>query len=103
MTMGEAVELAQKKAELEKLCDEYSQQANMLLETFSEITNKIFALKECGVAGIQVGIEIMPRIRQMRNQFLLALDADTSEKLRSGSTGACVRRDPKRPSMLWFS
>jgi hypothetical protein len=80
MRMDEAAELAHKKAELEKLCDEYLQQANKLLETFSEITNEIFALKKYGVAGIRVGIELMPRIRQIQNQLLLAVDAGTSEK-----------------------
>jgi hypothetical protein len=56
--MSDASELAQKKAELEKLCDEYTQHTAKIHETFAAIVREIKALPEEFRTG---GVSALPR------------------------------------------
>ena len=76
---SEAKKLAQEKAELKQLCNEFAQQVTNILrmpsvpseraqqelhirETLADIRRKIASLGNCGGAGALAALEMMPRI-----------------------------------------
>jgi len=84
---SEATKLAQEKAELKQLCDEFAQQvANILrmpsenaqqalniVETLAVIKCKVAALSNYGGAGALAAVEIMSRITEVHQEFVSAV------------------------------
>ena len=87
---SEAKKLAQEKAELKQLCNEFAQQVTNILrmpsllseraqqalnitETLANIRRNIAALGNCGGAGALAALEMMSRITEAHKEFALAV------------------------------
>src|ERR1700682_3631005 len=94
---SEAKNLAQEKAELKQLCDEFAQQVTNILrmpsedaqqafkiiETLADIKRKVAALSNYG-AGALAAVEIMSRITEVHQEFVSAVaDGWHTTRLRS--------------------
>lgn len=73
--------LSQKQAELEKLCDEYEKQMLQLQAMFCEITSRLLSLKNMGEPGIQAALQIVPRLLETEKRFADARETSVSEKV----------------------
>jgi len=63
----DAPDIEQTKAELDALCDAYSEQIAKVQETFAKITLKIIALpKKHGLDGMKLGLKLTPRLHRIQ-------------------------------------
>ena len=73
-------DLERKKAELETLCDEYVHHMSKVIETFAVIAERLRALAKFGPAGMQVGLDVMPRILKIQKEYTQVLQVGISDK-----------------------
>jgi len=66
-------ELARKRAKIGKLCDEYAHRVAQLQETLLEVASEIGDLQKSGTYGIQLALEISPRLTQIHYDFVAAM------------------------------